>query len=361
MNAIQLLSAQPWVDASRLDAAPLPLAGRPDRRRVCRGARDGSRDVRPERSLRARLRGARRHGRGPAGDLVPCWARRRPASPLPPRQRPFPRLHPAQSAVCRPLFPAASPPRRAAPFLSWVVAVWLAGATALLAAADSAAGFCAVRLRSRLVRPAPAEWQQTLDRLKARIRVSRPVRLLVSSLVQAPAVVGWLRPVVLVPVGALAGLPRRTDRSASASRTGAHPPPRLSGQHAAERRRGPAVLPSRGLVGIRPHPRRARAVLRRRGGIGQRRRPHVRPRPGRSWNRSCPPMVAAMAANGGSLAHRIARLLGQPRPAPRTLSGPGIVAAAMLPGITAFAVFGQPAARPKFEVASIKPSGSSAS
>ena len=64
-----------------------------------------------------------------------------------------------------------------------------------------------MRLRSRLVRPAPSEWQQALDRLKTRIRVSRPVRLLVSSLVQAPAVVGWLRPVVLVPVGALAGLP----------------------------------------------------------------------------------------------------------------------------------------------------------
>ena len=41
----------------------------------------------------------------------------------------------------------------------------------------------------------------------ARIRVCRPVRLLVSSLAQAPAVVGWLRPVVLVPAGALAGFP----------------------------------------------------------------------------------------------------------------------------------------------------------
>ena len=33
-----------------------------------------------------------------------------------------------------------------------------------------------------------------------------PDRLLVSSLVEVPAVVGWLRPVVLMPVGALAGL-----------------------------------------------------------------------------------------------------------------------------------------------------------
>jgi bla regulator protein blaR1 len=33
------------------------------------------------------------------------------------------------------------------------------------------------------------------------------VRLLVSALVQVPTVVGWLRPVVLAPVGALGGLP----------------------------------------------------------------------------------------------------------------------------------------------------------
>ena len=68
----------------------------------------------------------------------------------------------------------------------------------------------AERLRSRLVRPAPRQWQQALDDLKTRIRVSRTVRLLLSSLVQAPAVVGWLRPVVLVPVGGSPGcLPNR--------------------------------------------------------------------------------------------------------------------------------------------------------
>src|SRR6202012_1099414 len=65
----------------------------------------------------------------------------------------------------------------------------------------------AERLRYRLVRPGPSEWQETLDRLQAHIRVSRAVFLLGCPLVQAPAVVGWLRPVVLVPVGALAGLP----------------------------------------------------------------------------------------------------------------------------------------------------------
>jgi GWxTD domain-containing protein len=54
--------------------------------------------------------------------------------------------------------------------------------------------------------PAPAEWQQTLERIAAQVRVGRPVRLLISSLVDVPTVIGWLRPVILVPVECLTGL-----------------------------------------------------------------------------------------------------------------------------------------------------------
>ena len=42
--------------------------------------------------------------------------------------------------------------------------------------------------------------------LALRTGLTRSVQLLVSALVEVPTVVGWLRPVVLVPVGALAGL-----------------------------------------------------------------------------------------------------------------------------------------------------------
>ena len=63
----------------------------------------------------------------------------------------------------------------------------------------------------------------------------------------------------------------------------------------------------------------------------------------------------AVAANGGSLAQRIARLLGQSRPPARTALGPGVLAVAMLLVVAAFGVFGQQAARPEFQVASIKP------
>ncbi len=93
-----------------------------------------------------------------------------------------------------------------AQFLPWVVIVWLAGAMVFWV--RLAGGWVvAARMRSMLVRRAPPEWQETLKKLGARIGLSRPVRLLVSALVQVPTVVGWLRPVVLVPVGALGGLP----------------------------------------------------------------------------------------------------------------------------------------------------------
>jgi uncharacterized protein (TIGR03435 family) len=63
---------------------------------------------------------------------------------------------------------------------------------------------------------------------------------------------------------------------------------------------------------------------------------------------------ASFAANGGSLADRIARLLGQPRPAVRTGLGPGVLAVAILLVATAYGLFGQSDAHPAFQSASIK-------
>ena len=239
--------------------------------------------------------------------------------------------------------------------LPWVVAIWLAGAMVFWLRLLSG-WIRTVRLRSRLVRPAPGEWQQALDRLKVSIRISRPVRLLISSLVQAPAVVGWLRPVVLVPVGALTGLPprqvealllhelahiRRHDyfvnilQSVVETLLFYHPAVWwISGHIRAERELccdDVAVSITGDVLTY------ARALAQ----LESDRPAHFR---------------AATASTGGSLAHRVARLLGQSRPASRTFSGPGIIAAALLLAITALAVFGQPAARPKFEAASIKAS-----
>jgi beta-lactamase regulating signal transducer with metallopeptidase domain len=50
------------------------------------------------------------------------------------------------------------------------------------------------------------EWRERCARLSSRLSISRPVRLLKSSLVKVPCVVGWLRPAILVPVSVLSGL-----------------------------------------------------------------------------------------------------------------------------------------------------------
>jgi len=86
-----------------------------------------------------------------------------------------------------------------------IVMAWFAGAAAcslrLLMGFISAAA-----LRRSRHAPVLTEWQQTLDRLIERMHVSRSVRLLATERVDSPAVIGWLRPVILAPVGVLCGL-----------------------------------------------------------------------------------------------------------------------------------------------------------
>jgi uncharacterized protein (TIGR03435 family) len=243
------------------------------------------------------------------------------------------------------------------PLLLWVVLIWFAGAIALWV--RLAGGWViAARMRSMLVRRAPPEWQQSLQELGTRIGLSRPVRLLVSALVQVPTVVGWLRPVVLVPVGGLGGLPaehmealllhelahiRRHDylvnilQSVAESLLFYHPAVWwLSGHIRTERE----LCCDDVAVAISGDPltyARALAQLD-----------------------SCRPayLNAAIAANGGSLRNRIARLLGRPPQVVRTGLGPGVIAVA---GLLAVAVYGlaQSADPPRFAVVSIKHNQSS--
>ena len=92
---------------------------------------------------------------------------------------------------------------RAAP---WLVLAWLGG-VAVFSARLIGGWRLASRIRTSAVRPASAEWRDTLNELMRRIGTSRPARLMISSLVEVPTVVGWMRPVILMPVGALTGLP----------------------------------------------------------------------------------------------------------------------------------------------------------
>jgi beta-lactamase regulating signal transducer with metallopeptidase domain len=109
------------------------------------------------------------------------------------------------------LAPAAGLPlrQRAAealqPALPWLVGGWLAGV--LLLSLRLVGGWTvALQLRRRWIQPVAPALQATLERLRLRLRVSRPVLLLQSACVQVPTVVGVLRPAILLPLSALCGL-----------------------------------------------------------------------------------------------------------------------------------------------------------
>jgi GWxTD domain-containing protein len=88
----------------------------------------------------------------------------------------------------------------------WLAPFWFAGVWIFYL--RHAAGWITVcRLRWRGVCCAPERWRKELARLGAQLRISRPVLLLESSLVDAPMVLGHLRPLILMPIGLLAGLP----------------------------------------------------------------------------------------------------------------------------------------------------------
>jgi TonB family protein len=86
-----------------------------------------------------------------------------------------------------------------------VLAVWLAGVVLLFVRLGIGL-IIARRMMSDATQPPPRDLLHVFDRLARRIEVTRPIRLLQSALVQVPTVIGWLRPVVLIPLGCLSGL-----------------------------------------------------------------------------------------------------------------------------------------------------------
>ena len=86
-----------------------------------------------------------------------------------------------------------------------LVVIWMAGVV-ILAARLGVSWRRAHRLAARLTTPAPPEWQQTVERLARSIGLRRAVRVLSSAAVEVPAVIGWLRPAILLPISTLGGL-----------------------------------------------------------------------------------------------------------------------------------------------------------
>lgn len=90
--------------------------------------------------------------------------------------------------------------------LPWLTLGWLVG-VGIFATRLMGGWWQVHRLATREVQPAPSEWQRHLLELQTRLQIVSPVRLLESTRIQSPMVIGWIRPVILLPVGLLTGMP----------------------------------------------------------------------------------------------------------------------------------------------------------
>ena len=89
--------------------------------------------------------------------------------------------------------------------LPLIVFAWLAGVTLLLL--RMVGGLSHVRrLQIRALALDSSHWQAVAERVASRLGVRVGVHVVESSLVDSPTAVGWLRPVILLPIAALASL-----------------------------------------------------------------------------------------------------------------------------------------------------------
>lgn len=89
---------------------------------------------------------------------------------------------------------------------TWVLSLW--GLGVVLLSARLIGGWSVARRLTRVhVGPVSAAVSETLEELSGRLGLTRAVRVLSSTRVTSPMVVGWLAPVILLPAAALTGLP----------------------------------------------------------------------------------------------------------------------------------------------------------
>ena len=94
---------------------------------------------------------------------------------------------------------------RFASLIPWLISTWILGVV-VLSGRFVGGLVIAERLKRASSVAISGEWQAKVTDLALRLRLARPVLLCQSAFVQVPTVIGWLRPVVLLPVSALTGL-----------------------------------------------------------------------------------------------------------------------------------------------------------
>ncbi len=97
------------------------------------------------------------------------------------------------------------------PLVPGLAVGWAVGV--LLLSVRLLGGWIAVRrLARRGLLPVPPEWSAALARLRAQLGMRRKVGLWISPHVSGPALIGWMRPVILLPLSASSGLtPRQVE------------------------------------------------------------------------------------------------------------------------------------------------------
>jgi beta-lactamase regulating signal transducer with metallopeptidase domain len=93
-----------------------------------------------------------------------------------------------------------------AAFVPWLAVLWITG-VCVIYLRRLASAISVRRFRRRGVCSAPVHWQKELAHLSTKLRVTRPILLMESCLADVPLVLGHLRPMILMPIGLLAGLP----------------------------------------------------------------------------------------------------------------------------------------------------------
>jgi beta-lactamase regulating signal transducer with metallopeptidase domain len=91
------------------------------------------------------------------------------------------------------------------PLLPWMILVWLLG-VGIFSLRLTCAWVYTQRLKLYMTRTMDGKWEEALHRLCEQLQLRRPIRLLESTIVGVPTVIGWLRPVVILPVSAVTGL-----------------------------------------------------------------------------------------------------------------------------------------------------------
>ncbi len=92
-----------------------------------------------------------------------------------------------------------------AQWIDWLVVLWFAGITALSLRAVGG-WYLAQSFKRADTLAVPDELLQRCQELQRRLAVTWPVRFLLSRRANVPLVIGWLRPVILIPVSAVTGL-----------------------------------------------------------------------------------------------------------------------------------------------------------